>query len=82
MPNGEKPDGNGTPPELPSGERPDGNGTPPEFPSGKRPDDNGTPPELPNDFEVNAEAENKDFVLSGIVNIFKGVTNYTEKNSN
>ena len=70
------------PPGMPNGERPGGNGTPPEIPSGERPDDNGTPPELPNDFEVNAEAENKDFVLSGIVNIFKGVTNYTEKNSN
>ena len=82
MPNGERPDGNGNPPEMPNGERPDGNGNPPEMPNGERPDGNGNPPEMLNDFETNFEAENKDFVLSGIANIFKGVVNYSEKNSN
>ena len=55
---------------------------PPEMPNGERPDGNGNPPEMLNDFETNFEAENKDFVLSGIANIFKGVVNYSEKNSN
>ena len=82
-PNGEKPENM---PEPPSGEKTDNM---PEPPSGEMPNDMQEPPsgEMPNDINFpgnqnnmnNSKASNKDFVISGISNIFSGVAKYSEE---
>lgn len=69
-------DNNMTPPEKPNG---DNNMTPPD---GNMPNNGGTMPEFGNmPFEGtnnNLTATNKDFTISGIANLFSGVSNYSE----
>lgn len=92
--NGERPEmSNGenmTPPNMDNSERPEmpnQNSERPEIPSGDNmtaPDmnDNNERPEMSNDMNQNsidtATASNKEFTISGIANIFSGVSTYSE----
>ena len=74
MPNGERP-------ELPNGENPNMQGEPPQMPSGERPElPNGETPNMQGMPGMNEEVNpvNKDFEISGISNLFNGISEYKE----
>ncbi|MBR1376188.1 MAG: carbohydrate-binding domain-containing protein [Bacilli bacterium] len=78
MPEGEAPSNMGERPSMPEGEVPSNMGERPSMPEGENSSNMGNAPTDMQGTNNITSATNKEFIVSGIVNIFSGVATYSE----